>query len=177
VRLGRPRDGSLRSQTVATTLPADLTLSPLGSEPRDLEAWLTTFHLASVVLDPYTNESSWVLKSAVRILEGFRGSDARVNFVVTAEAADARQFLGPLVDEFQVFCDPGRTFVKAVGLQRLPAFVFVRVDREVAGVAEGWNPAAWREVAHLIADATAWTAPMIPGAGDPSAFAGSAANG
>ena len=63
---------------------------PLGSEARELEQWLTTFHLASVVLDPYTNESSWVLKSAVRILEGFRGSDARVNFVVTSDADDAR---------------------------------------------------------------------------------------
>ncbi len=58
--------------------------------------WLTTFHLASVVLDPYTNESSWVLKSAVRILEEFRGSHARVNFIVTADDDDARAFLGPL---------------------------------------------------------------------------------
>jgi hypothetical protein len=104
---------------VATKLPGALTLAPLGSEPRELDEWLTTFHLASVVLDPYTNESSWVLKSAVRILEGLRGSDARVNFVVTSDADDARRFLGPLSEDFQVFCDPDRAVVKAMGLERL----------------------------------------------------------
>jgi hypothetical protein len=162
---------------VATKLPDDLTLAPLGSEPRQLDEWLTIFHLASVVLDPYTNESSWVLKSAVRILEGFRGSDARVNFVVTAEDADVRRFLGPLCDQFLVFCDPERKIVKAMGLERLPAFVFVRVDGEVAAKAEGWNPAAWREVAEVVAETAYWRAPVIPAAGDPSPFAGSLATG
>ena len=70
---------------MATKLPDDLMLRPLGGEARELGDWLTTFHLASVVLDPYTNESSWILKTAVRILEEFRGSHARVNFVVTAD--------------------------------------------------------------------------------------------
>ena len=74
---------------MATKLPDDLQLRPLDGEARDLSEWLTTFHLASVVLDPYTNESSWVLKSAVRILEEFRGSHARVNFVVTASDDDS----------------------------------------------------------------------------------------
>ncbi len=106
------------------------------------------------MLDPYTNESSWVLKSAVRILEGFRGSDARVNFVVTADADDTRRFLGPLCDEFLVFCDPDRAVVKAMGLERLPAFVFVRVDGELVAKAEGWDPAAWREVAEVVAETT-----------------------
>ncbi|MEY2959306.1 MAG: hypothetical protein RLZZ01_1874, partial [Actinomycetota bacterium] len=49
-------------------MPNDLPLQPLGGEARQLDEWLTTFHLASVVLDPYTNESSWILKTAVRIL-------------------------------------------------------------------------------------------------------------
>jgi hypothetical protein len=168
---------SLRSLDVATKLPGALTLAPLGSEPRELDEWLTTFHLASVVLDPYTNESSWVLKSAVRILEGLRGSDARVNFVVTADADDARRFLGPLSEEFQVFCDPDRAIVKAMGLERLPAFVFVRVDGELVAKAEGWNPAAWRGVAELVAEATSWSVPLIPAAGDPGPFAGSPATG
>ena len=162
---------------MATKLPGDLLLSPMGSEPRELEQWLTTFHLASVVLDPYTNESSWVLKSAVRILEGFRGSDARVNFVVTADEPDARRFLGPLTDDFLVFCDPNRSVVKAMGLTRLPAFAFVRVDGELVAQAEGWNPTAWREVADVVAAATSWSVPLIPTPGDPRPFAGSLANG
>jgi len=46
----------------------DLMLSPLGAEARPLEDWLTTFHLATVALDPYTNESSWILPTATRVL-------------------------------------------------------------------------------------------------------------
>jgi hypothetical protein len=81
---------------VTTKLPSDLSFAPLGGEARELHAWLTTFHLASVVLDPYTNESSWVLKTAIRILDDLRGSHARVNFIVTADEADTKRFLGPI---------------------------------------------------------------------------------
>ncbi len=162
---------------MATKLSNDLSLQPLGGDARDLEEWLTTFHLASVVLDPYTNESSWVLKSAVRILEEFRGSHARVNFIVTAGADDAERFLGPLTEQFLVFCDPDRRVVSSLGLDQLPAFVFVRVDGEVAATAEGWNPATWLEVAEVIAETTHWSAPDIPAPGDPVPFAGSPAAG
>ncbi len=138
---------------------------------------MTTFHLASIVLDPYTNESSWVLKTAVRILEEFRGSHARVNFVVTADDDDARAFMGPLADEFLVYCDPDRAVVRAMGLETLPAFAFVRVDGEVVATAEGWDPAGWVEVAEAIASTTSWNVPMIPAVGDPRPFAGSPATG
>lgn len=152
-------------------------LSPLGADPRPLEEWLTTFHLATVVLDPYTNESSWVLKPAVRILEALRGSHARVNLMVTADADDTKQFLGPLADRFLVFCDPDRAAVKAFGLESLPAFVFVAVDGNVVASAEGWDPAAWRTVAHEIATWTKWLAPTIPLPGEPGPFRGSPALG
>ena len=162
---------------MATKLPNDLSLKPLDGEARDLEEWLTTFHLASVVLDPYTNESSWILKTAVRILEGFRGSHARVNFIVTANDDDAHTFLGPLTERFLVFCDPDRTVVKALGLEQLPAFTFIRVDGEAVATAEGWNAASWRDVADAIAETTSWSVPTIPVAADPGPFAGSPAAG
>jgi len=162
---------------VATKLPPDLSLTPLDGESRDLPQWLTTFHLASAVLDPYTNESSWILKTAIRILEEFRGSDARVNLIVTADADDTRTFLGPIADRFLVFCDPDRSVVKAMGLAQLPAFVFTRVDGEVHAVAEGWNSAEWRTVAQAIAETTHWNVPTIPAPGDPGPFAGSPAAG
>ncbi len=160
---------------MATNPPPDLLLAPLGAESRPLDDWLTTFHLASVVLDPYTNESSWILKTAARILEGFRGSDARVSLVVTSDATDSRAFLGPYADEFLVFCDPDRTAVRALGLSQLPAFVFVRVDGTIGAAAEGWNPAEWRQVAEKIAEATSWLAPTIPIPADPGPFRGSPA--
>lgn len=162
---------------MATKLPNDLSLQPLDGEARDLDEWLTTFHLASVVLDPYTNETSWVLNTAVRILEGFRGSHARVNFIVTADDDDARAFLGPLTEQFLVFCDPDRSIVKALDLESLPAFVFIRVDGEAVAVAEGWNPHEWEDVAEQIASTTRWRAPMIPAPGDPGPYAGSPAAG
>jgi hypothetical protein len=165
---------------VATKLPPDLVLAPLAplgkkATPRPVDDWLTTFHLASVVLDPYTNESSWILKTAVRILEEFRGSHARVNFVVTANADDTRRFMGPLAERFLVFTDPDKEFVKAAGLTALPAFVFVRVDGEVVAIAEGWRPGEWEEVAEAIAATTKWNTPVIPEAGDPHPFAGAPA--
>ena len=162
---------------MATKLPDDLQLTPLDGEARALSEWLTTFHLASVVLDPYTNESAWVLESAVRILEELRGSHARVNFIVTAGADDARAFLGPLTERFLVFCDPDRAVVSALGLEQVPAFVFIRVDREVVATAQGWNGAEWRTVAEAIATTTKWNVPTIPAPGDPGAFAGTPAAG
>lgn len=176
-RVGVDREWIATIAAVATNLPSDLVLAPLGGQARPLEDWLTTFHLASVVLDPYTNESSWILRSAIRILEGLRGSDARVNLVVTADEADTAAFLGPLSGRFLVFCDPDRVLVKAIGLSELPAFVFVRVDFEVAATAEGWNPADWRRVATEIAAATSWSVPTVPVAGDPGPFRGSPALG
>jgi hypothetical protein len=173
--LGRAVDRSVGSLAVATKLPNDLLLRPLNGEARDLDEWLTTFHLASVILDPYTNESSWILKTAVRILEGFRGSHARVNFIVTANADDTRRFLGPLTDQFLVFCDPDRSVVRALGIETLPAFAFIRVDGEAVAIAEGWRAGDWHTVAEEIASTTSWRAPLIPAPGDPAPFAGSAA--
>lgn len=175
--LEQPSFWSVRSHAVATKMPADLMLTPLDGEGRDLSQWLTTFHLASVVLDPYTNESSWILKTAVRVLEGFRGADVRVNLIVTADADDTHAFLGPLTERFLVFCDPDRSVVKAMGLETLPAFVFTRVDRDVHAVAEGWNSAEWRKVAEAIAATTSWSVPTIPAPGDPGPFFGSPAAG
>jgi len=163
----------LPSLAVATDPSPDLLLAPLGAEARPLEEWLTTFHLAIVALDPYTNESSWILPTATRILEGLRGSDARVCFLVTADERDARSFLGPLSESFLVFLDPERLVVKAMGLEQLPAFVFIRVDGTVQASAEGWSASSWRAVAESITTATAWRVPDIPLVGDPGPFRGS----
>jgi hypothetical protein len=162
---------------VASNPSPELTLTALDGDSRVLEQWLTTFHLASVVLDPYTNESSWILKTAARILNGFRGCDVRVNFVVTCDADEARSFLGPIANEFLVFCDPDRALVKSLGLETVPAFVFVRGDGTVPAAAEGWDPAQWKRVAAEIARTTAWSQPTIPVASDPSPFQGTPALG
>lgn len=174
-RLGRR--SALPSGAVATDPPADLMLTPLKGEPRSIAGWLTTFQLAVVVLDPFTNESSWLLETAGRVLTHFTGADCRAAFVVTGTDDEARQFLGPWTDKVLTFADPDRAFVKALSLNELPAFVQIRGDRHVAASAEGWDPIEWRAVAGSLAKNMSWSAPLIPAEGDPSPYAGSAATG
>ena len=157
---------------MATDPPAALVLTPLQGEGRTVEEWLTMFHLATVVLDPYTNESAWILETAARLLRVFRGAAVRVAFCLVGPPEDARAFLGPLASEFLTFADPDGQWVKALSLERLPALVFVRSDGTVQGVAEGWHPAEWRAVTNLIAETTSWTRPLVPDRGDPSPFDG-----
>jgi len=153
----------------------DLTLTPLSGGGRTLREWLTTFHLASVVLDPYTNESSWILETAVRIMRQFSGAAVRVNFIVTCDAENARAFLGPYADEFLVYCDPDRAAVKALGLSELPAFVLIQSNGAIPHAAQGWTAADWKDVASAVATLTAWSKPTIPAPGDPGAFRGTPA--
>ncbi len=162
---------------MATDPAGSLTLTPVNGEGRSIEEWLTTFHLVSVVIDPYTNESAWILDTAARVLRAFRGAAVRVNFLCTSDADDAKAFLGPLAEEFLVFADADRGVVKGLGLAHLPALVFLGQDGTVQAAAEGWNPSQWRAVAQAIAKATAWSYPQIPVAADPTPFQGSPAAG
>ena len=175
--MGHASSGLLPVPPVARTVALDLNLTALSGEQRPLSEWLTTFHLASVVLDPYTNESSWILGTATRVLDAFRGADVRVNLVVTCGPDEAKQFLGPIADRFLVYCDPDRSFVRGLGLESLPAFVFVQGNGTVVDAAEGWDAAEWRRVAKTIATTTAWLPPTIPVSGDPTAFHGTPALG
>lgn len=162
---------------MATDPPADLPLAPINGEVRTLADWVTTFQLAAVMLDPFTNESSWILETAGRVLTHFREADCRVAFIITGTAEQAREFLGPWADKVLTFADPDRAAVKALGLNELPAFVQIRGDLHVAAAAEGWDPEQWRAVAASLAKNMSWTAPLIPDYGDPSPYAGSAATG
>jgi hypothetical protein len=162
---------------VITDVPADVSLTPLRGTSRTIAEWTTTFHLAVVALDPYTLESSWLLETAARILRGYAEADVRIAFLCTCSVEEARQYLGPLADEYLVFADPDRSAVKALGLESLPAFVHVNQHHQVEDVAEGWDPEAWRGVAGRLSDRMGWSVPRIPDAGDPSAFAGTPAAG
>ena len=162
---------------MATDPPGDLTLAPLNGQALPLRSWLTTFQLVFVALDPFTNESAWVLPSAGRILRIYDQADCRVAWLMACSPSEARQFLGPWAEEILTFADPDRTAIKAFGLERLPAFVHLRQDVTVAGVAEGWNPAAWKDVAENLSRVMSWTRPSIPAPGDPAPFAGTPALG
>lgn len=158
------------------TNPAvDTPLVHVSGDERPLEDWLTTFHLAVVVLDPYTYESAWLLETAGRILTHFAGSDARVGFLVTAPPAEAKEFLGPWADRLFALCDPDKALVKSMGLETLPAFIHIGNDGTLLGSAEGWNPEAWRVVVDHLAKTQSWSAPVLPAAGDPAPYTGAPA--
>ena len=81
---------------------------PINGDPGTIADWLTTFQLAAVILDPFTNESAWLIDTAGRLLTHFREADCRVAFIVTGTADEARQFLGPWADRVLTFADPDR---------------------------------------------------------------------
>lgn len=160
---------------MASNPPADLVLAPLNGEAKPVREWLTNFHLAFVALDPFTNESAWILETALRILRVFDQADVRVAFVCTGTPEECKLFLGPLTNEILTFADPDRVVVKGFGLERLPAFVHLAMDGTIENAAEGWQPLEWRALADHLAKVTAWRAPLIPAAGDPGPFEGTPA--
>ena len=162
---------------MATDPPPDVVLAPLTGEPRTVAAWVTLFNLAVVVVDPYTYESAWILDEAGRMLTTYTAADVRVGFVVTGTAAEAKEFLGPWAESLLTFADPDRELVKGLGLDTLPAFVHINMAGQAEGVAEGWDPPAWRAVAANLSKVLSWTVPVIPGAGAPNPYPGAAALG
>jgi hypothetical protein len=135
------------------------------------------FHLAIVVLDPYTHESSWLIETAGRVLRAFSEADCRAAWLVTADEEQSAEFLGPWAQEMLTFADPDRAMVKSLGLETLPAIVHLDLNLNVIGAAEGWNPDEWRDVATGLARSMSWTRPAIPGPGDPTPYAGTPALG
>ena len=162
---------------MASNPPLDLTLTPINGAGRSVAQLLTTFHLCFVALDPFTNESAWILPTAARILQTFEQADVRVAWLVTATPSECRMFLGPWAREILTFADPDRVAVKGFGLERLPAIVHVAMDGTLVSAAEGWNPLEWRQVTDHLAKITEWKAPSFPGPNDPGPFDGTPALG
>jgi hypothetical protein len=160
---------------VPVEIPAGTPLHPLGGNTVPIEEWTTVFHLALMVLDPFTLESSWIIDTAARVLRNFAEADCRTAFLLTCNDAEARQFLGPLLDDFLAFTDPDRLTVKGMGLELLPAFVHVNINNVVEAKAEGWDPDEWRVVAEQLAATMSWSRPEIPLPSDPVPFPGTPA--
>lgn len=161
---------------MATNPPLDLVLTPLSGKAKTVEELLTMFDLCMVVLDPFTDESAWLLETAGRILEVFEQADVRIAWLVAGATPDeCRMFLGPWADRILTFADPDRAAVKGLGLERLPALVHIGIDGDLLGVDEGWHPAAWRAITTKLAKRMAWLPPTIPEPGDPGPFEGTPA--
>ena len=116
-----------------------LPITSYAGKTRTLDDWATVFNLAIVVL-PDRPEGSSFLGIVERIFATFGDSDVRTIICVPTTPAIAKRILGPKVDEWLVWCDPDRTFVDSLGLERLPAFVHLRLDTSLVSAAQGWRP-------------------------------------
>ncbi len=175
LQVGRGAEPALSSPAVA--LNTDVKLQPIGGEPLTLADQTRLFHLVAVVLDPYTEESAWILRTATHILDELRGADCRAAWIITCVEDDARAFLGPLAERFLTFCDPGREVVEALGVEQIPALVHVATNQRIDGLANGWDPATWRPITDDLARILAWNRPAYPRPSDPLAFPGTPAAG
>lgn len=149
----------------------------MGAEELTLAEQVTMFHLLTVVLDPYTYESAWILETAGRVMGEMVGADCRVAWLVTADQKDTAAFLGPWAERFLTFCDPDRSAVEGLGVTEIPALVHVGTDLSIVGLADGWDPLAWTPITDNLAKMMAWSKPLYPKPGDPLPFAGSPAAG
>ena len=66
-----------------------------------------------------------------------------------------------------VFVDPEGDTADALGLGGTPALLWITTAPEIGGLAEGWDPMAWRGVLNPLARKLAWTAPLLGQPGDP----------
>jgi hypothetical protein len=143
-----------------------LPLTSYQGKTRTLDDWATVFNLAIIVL-PDRPEGAGFLGIADRIFATFGDSDVRTILYVPAAPAITKRILGTDVDKFLVWCDPDRAFVDSLGLERLPAFVYLRQDTTLVGAAQGWSPSEWQKLADEIARHEHWTSPIVSGRGDP----------
>ena len=59
-----------------------------GTE-QTIAQWLTYFNLLTVIIDPYTHESGWIIPTADRIFAHYEEADIRCAFVVTGDGDGA----------------------------------------------------------------------------------------
>lgn len=143
---------------------------------RTLDDWATMFHLCLVILPDRPEAAAWI-PVARRIFAVLGDADCRTAFVVTGTPLIAKRILGEDENEVLTFVDPEQDLVKALGLERLPAFVHLRQDTSLADAAEGWDPEAWQRVAKGVASSMHWSVPDVAAGPAPAPTPGWAVGG
>ncbi|NOX32057.1 MAG: hypothetical protein GXP35_18745 [Actinobacteria bacterium] len=163
---------------MATDPSPDIELIDLSGYSAPLGVRLSMFNMLSVVIDPYTHQSGWIIPTAARLFWHYQEADIRCGFIVASDADGARSYLDSYVDAHQVLLDPDRELISSMELQSLPALVHIRQDASLAACAEGWDAADWRVVLDGVEEAMDWRSkPALPITGDPGSFAGTPALG
>lgn len=151
---------------MATNPDPTLELVTSKGVSRTLDDWSTMFQLCLVILPDRPEASAWI-PVARRIFDVLGDSDCRTAYVVPSTALIAQRILGDEEQKQATFLDPDRTLITSLGLESLPAFVFLRQDTTVGAATEGWDPAEWQRVAKEVARAMAWSVPEVAPPGEP----------
>jgi len=152
---------------VAKNPDPSLQITSYTGVTRTLDDWATVFNLAVIVL-PDRPEGAGFVPVIDSIFSTFGDSDVRTIVCVPSTKAITKRILGDAVDRWLVWCDPDRAFVESLGLERLPAFLMLRLDTTLVTAAQGWSPTEWQRVAHEIAAHEHWSMPLVAGRGDPA---------
>jgi hypothetical protein len=144
-----------------------LPLTSYKGVTRTLDDWATVFNIAVIVV-PDRPEGAAFVPVIDRIFATFGDSDVRTVVCVPSTKTITKRILGDAVDRWLVWCDTDRAFVESLGLERLPAFLMLRLDTTLVTVAQGWSPTEWQRVANEIAAKEHWTTPLVHGRGDPA---------
>jgi hypothetical protein len=150
---------------VATNPDPTLELVTTKGVSRTLDDWSTMFQMCLVILPDRPEAAQWI-PIARRIFDVLGDSDCRTAYVITGTAQIAQRILGEEEARQATFVDPDRMLVKSLGLEHLPAFVFLQQDTTVGAAADGWDPVAWQEVAKTVAKAMAWSTPEVAPQGE-----------
>jgi hypothetical protein len=158
---------------VAKNPDPSLKLTSSKGVTRTLDDWSTMFQLCLVILPDRPEAGAWI-PVARRIFDVLGDSDCRVAYVIPSTPAIAQRILGDEEARTATFVDPDRELVKSLGLEHLPALVFLRQDTTVGAAAEGWDPPAWQQVAKEVAAAMKWAVPEVapPGSSLPAPTVG-----
>jgi hypothetical protein len=151
---------------VAKNPDPTLQLATTKGVSRTLDDWSTMFQLCLVILPDRPEAANWI-PVARRIFDVLGDSDCRTAYVVPSTAAIARRILGDEEARVTTFVDPDRALVQSLGLEHLPAFVFLRQDTTVGAATEGWEPGEWQQVAKQVAKAMKWSVPDVAPPGEP----------
>ena len=131
---------ALGSLAVATDPPADLLLAPIDGEPTTIADWLTTFQLAAVVLDPFTNESAWILDTAGRVLHPLPRGRLPGGLHRDRNGRRGAPVPRPVGRQGAHLRRPRPRRGARPGAQRAPAFVHIRGDLHGGGRRRGMGP-------------------------------------
>ena len=144
-----------------------LALATSAGVTRTVDDWSTMFRLCLLVLPGRSEAAAWIPVGR-RIFATLGDADCKCAFVVAGSDEIARRLLGPVERDVMTFVDPDLALVSSLGLERLPALVFLRQDTSLVAAAEGWDPTEWQRVVRQVAKAMAWTVPIVQGTGDPA---------